>query len=184
MSITHAFANPNFQKLLLVKGKNQDSRFAIWRLSRWSPDNAQTTSEDPSGARSSLTWSWREKDCVEMAAFHQLNLYNTQSQAKSGLAVCPSSFKFHMCDKFESVWIGSGERCAQLTNCFYLVLMLPNNLLILDQLPPIYHAAVPAPLNHFHPDSSSIAQPRSYVKNNCPGQVMCPEELANARHIS
>ena len=67
-----------------------------------------------------------------------------------------------------------------LSNCFYLVLMLPNNLLILDQLPPIYHAAVPAPLNHFHPDSSSIAQPRSYVKNNCPGQVMCPEELPNA----
>ena len=47
-----------------------------------------------------------------------------------------------------------------LNNCSYLVLMLPNNLLILDQLLPIYHAAVPAPLNHFHPDSSSIAKSR------------------------
>ena len=94
MSITHAFTKPNFQKHLLVKGKNQDSRFSIWRLSRWSPDNAQTTSEDPSGARSSLTWSWREKDCVEMAAFHQLNLYNTQVRQDQGLqyALHPSNF--------------------------------------------------------------------------------------------
>ena len=159
MSITHAFANPNFQKLLLVKGKNQDSRFAIWRLSRWSPDNAQTTSEDPSGARSSLTWSWREKDCVEMAAFHQLNLYNTQVRQDQGMQYAHHPSNFICVISVNQSGLDQGKDSV-LNKCFYLVLMLPNNLLILDQLLPIYHAAVPAPLNHFHPDSSSIAQPR------------------------
>ena len=118
-----------------------------------------------------------------MAAFHQLNLYNTQDRQDQGLhsALHPSDFICVI--SVNQSGLDQGKDSVP-TNCFYLVLMLPNNLLILDQLPPIYHAAVPAPLNHFHPDSSSIAQPRSYVKNNCPGQVMCPEELANARHIS
>ena len=118
-----------------------------------------------------------------MAAFHQLNLYNTQDRQDQGLqsALHPSDFICVI--SVNQSGLDQGKDSV-LTNCFYLVLMLPNNLLILDQLPPIYHAAVPAPLNHFHPDNSLIAQPKSYVKNNCPGQVMCPEELANARHIS
>ena len=118
-----------------------------------------------------------------MAAFHQLNLYNTEDRQDQGLhsALHPSDFIFVI--SVNQSGLDQGKDSV-LTNYFYLVLVLPNNLLILDQLPPIYHAAVPAPLNHFHPDSSSIAQPRSYVKNNCPGQVMCPEKLANAHHIT
>ena len=115
-----------------------------------------------------------------MAAFHQLNLYNTQDRQDQGLhsALHPSDFIFVI--SVNQSGLDQGKDSV-LTNCFYLVLMLPNNLLILDQLPPIYHAAVPAPLNHFHPDSSSIAQPghifwiigqaRSCVQKNWPMPV-------------